>query len=651
MAAKTKSALYSIALVSVFLLNSGKAAPPEIGVIAQSPYLSEPQISPGGDYFFARVASDPDRIFSVFSWKDGSLSPLFLTREDDEIFVQWSRWANENTLLLRIGRYSHRKVSIRVAGQNEEYPTNYASSLYVLNISNGGIGEQKPIRKLSEDGALVSVLPHDPDHILLQEVHKGRLPEVYRVNIHEEEKPVLIKEKVKGVYEWDADRNGDVRIGYGINNRGDNVLLAKVKNEASFRDYSSKIEDVDQRFQPLAFSEDENQIYVVSNHETDTTALYLFDIRTGEFVEKIYHNPSFDVTGVNVHQTTGKLQGVTFEAEETKTVWFDDALKAEIDDIKANFPEYFVNLYSFTEDALFGMVEVSAPHFSGQYYIYDRAAGRLFELPEQYQGLPSSMLGRQFAVTYGSRDGLQIPAFITLPPGFSRIEDAKALPFIIMPHGGPAARDFAGFDIWAQSYAVLGYGVLQMNFRGSTGYGLSFEKAGRQQWGQLMQDDITDGVRWLVAEGIADPGRIAIVGASYGGYAALMGVIKTPHLFQCAISFAGVTNLFDLVNSADKDSYVTRLVGDKFKQGDDLRYNSPLFRAEDVGAPIMLLHGFLDGIVPYDHSEDMETRLKSAGKDVEFVTMSHSGHGLNDYEDRIQFYTEQRRYIRNCLGK
>lgn len=188
-----------------------------------------------------------------------------------------------------------------------------------------------------------------------------------------------------------------------------------------------------------------------------------------------------------------------------------------------------------------------------------------------------------------------------------------------------------------------------MNFRGSAGYGLAYERAGRRQWGQLMQDDITDGVRWLINEGSADPGRIAIYGESYGGYAALMGAVLTPELYQCAVSFAGVTNLPGLVAGAYKDSYIAKLVGDRFEDAGELRRYSPLHQAQSFGIPVLLIHGKLDGVVPYEHGENLNFALKSADKTVEFVTLPQSAHGLNDYDDRVKFFGVLDDYLSACL--
>ena len=643
---------FAAGAVLIGLSSAGLAAPPSIETISKSPFILDIHASPNGSYFAAKVEKDPYAAFSVFELRDGELYPLIQAQENEEFFIEWMRWVKDDVLLVRVGRLGGRQVSVRVDGEYRRYPSAYGSALYVFNAGAESAGGQKPFWRLADRGGLVSVLPEDPDHILLQHSRGDSPPHVYRVNVRGERKWERAHRSVRNIYAWRADRNGEVRIGYGNKSNGDRVLLVKDDRAKEFRDLSRLVADVDKRFRPVAFAEKTNQIYALSNHETDTQALYLYDIETESFVEQLYHNPDFDISEVFVNSLTGALQAVRFEADQTNTVWFDDGFERELGRVKQQFAGRSVGIVSFSENASYAIFRVSAPNYPGRYYFYDRNARHLIALPEQHPRLTPERLGGQFSRNYAARDGSAIPAFITLPPGVGSLEAARNLPFIIMPHGGPAARDFARFDMWVQFYATLGYGVFQMNFRGSRGYGLSFERAGRQQWGELMQDDITDGVRWLIENEIADPDRVAIVGASYGGYAALMGAVKTPELYQCAISFAGVSDLVELIKGASRRSFVVRMVGDRFSQSEYLVENSPANRARDMTIPVMLLHGRLDTIVPYHHSEELYNRMRFHKRPVEFVTMPKSGHSFyHDYEDRVTFFSSQREYISECLGE
>lgn len=637
---------------TVIPIGSANAAPPAIA-FAEMPLLTDASISPNGRYFFARVTHGAESTFTVFDLNAGG-AVVYSLGESEKGVVEWAQWANDDTILLRLGILSGNQVTLRVEGEAEKYYTKSASEVFVLEMP-GSEEEPKPVWRITKQGSLQNVLYDDPDHILVQESWRSGRPDVYKKSVRDEKaKAEMVQRGKPEIYDWWSDRTGAVRVGvggdYAMSGKIRRKLLMRAAGEEDFKDLADVLyHRLNTRFVPLEFAEDLNQLYVASNHETDTMALYLFDFVEERFIKRIYHNPDYDVTRVSIDDRNGKLISVHFGDDGSGVKWFDEALNDELNKIAANFPgkQVLLSTYSFGADA--GIVKVSSPRLAGQLYIYDRKAKSLSPLPPQHADLPEQEMGRVFTASYQARDGETIPAFITLPPEVETLEEAKGLPFVIYPHGGPAARDFLTFDYVAQFFATRGYGVLQMNFRGSTGYGLKYEQAGRKQWGRLMQDDVTDGVIWLTENGYADAERVAIYGASYGGYTALMGAVLTPELYQCAVSFAGVTNLPDLVAGSSKKSYIARLVGDRFDEGDTLREYSPIFRADDFAIPVMLLHGRLDYTVPYDHSEGLERKLKDAGKEVEFVALPKSGHGLSDYEDSVRFFEALDEYLSTCL--
>lgn len=659
--AKIQTFLAALAIFAVVLwieTTQARAAPPPLA-FAHAPLLTDAKISPNGRYFFARVSRGDNSTFTVFDLESGGAVVASL-EESERGNVVWARWANNDTILFRLGFLLGRRVTLRVEGKAQQYYTESRSEVFVMPVPSQPGEEAKRIWNLTRMGSLVNVLHSDSDHVLIQEYGRGGYyPEVYKRSVRDDEKGELVQRGVFHVYDWEADRTGAVRIGYGgksayvRSGKIEYKLIMRASGETEFRDLSDRYyaEDIDQRFIPFEFAENIDQVYVGSNHETDTLALYLFDIREEQFVKQIYHNPDFDVDSVTVDERSGALVSVSYGEDGQEVIWFDEALNEEVDKISVNFPGRDVTLESYTVDADAGVINVSSPTFAGQLFIYDRTRRELAPLPLQHADLPESEMGAVMSVSYKARDAETIPAFVTLPPGVMSLDQARNLPFVMFPHGGPAARDFLRFDPMAQFFATRGYGVLQMNFRGSTGYGLTFEKAGRRQWGRLMQDDISDGVAWLVSEGIADPGRIAIYGGSYGGYAALMGAVLTPELYQCAISFAGVTNLPDLVIGAHKSSYLARLVGDRFREADEMVEYSPLHRATSFAIPVLLIHGRLDGVVPYEHAKDLVFQLRKYDKKVEFVTLPRSGHGLNDYNDRVRYFELLDRYLSNCLAE
>jgi dipeptidyl aminopeptidase/acylaminoacyl peptidase len=297
-------------------------------------------------------------------------------------------------------------------------------------------------------------------------------------------------------------------------------------------------------------------------------------------------------------------------------------------------------------------VRTETPTQPPTYYYLDVASQRATKIVSEYPALAPSDLGMTRPVTYKARDGLTIHAYLTLPPGRN---DGKNLPMVVMPHGGPDARDRWRFDWWAQFLANRGYAVLQPNYRGSFGYGRAFAEAGFGQWGLKIQDDISDGVKAMIADGTADAKRICIVGASYGGYAALAGATFTPELYACAVSFAGVSDLSRMMLLVKKDfgehsgaaSFWESRIGTDPAQ---LDATSPALHADRVRAPVLLLHGKLDTTVPIVQSEEERDALQRAGKQVEYIEFDTDDHYFTLAETRIRMLTEVERFLRTHIG-
>ena len=279
------------------------------------------------------------------------------------------------------------------------------------------------------------------------------------------------------------------------------------------------------------------------------------------------------------------------------------------------------------------------------YLVGDRDKKSLLVFSERYPSLPMDQMAEKKIISYAARDGLEIEGYLTVP---LRHEDG-AIPAIIFPHGGPISYDGGGFDYWTQYFASRGYAVLQMNFRGSSGYGFEFMASGLQAWGLEMQNDVEDGTRWLIEQGIADPERICVVGASYGGYAALMEAARNPDLYQCAVSFAGVTDVAYLVTShRNYTNYeiVKEQIGSKRSE---LRQRSPLHNAEAINIPVLLAHGTKDRSVRLRHSERMEKELRKAGKDVTYLEFEDGDHYLSAQEHRVAFFSAMDAFLHEHL--
>ncbi|MET0430400.1 MAG: S9 family peptidase, partial [Microvirga sp.] len=314
----------------------------------------------------------------------------------------------------------------------------------------------------------------------------------------------------------------------------------------------------------------------------------------------------------------------------------DNAWKAII----RAYPGQNVSLASWSDDRRIIVVRVDDPKMGPAYALVDLNTKRAAWIGDVYQDITAQDVAEQRVITYRAQDGLEIPGYLTLPRG----KDAKSLPLIVLPHGGPASRDTLGFDWWSQALASRGYAVLQPNFRGSAGIRTGFREAGFGEWGRKMQTDVSDGVKHLAKEGVIDPKRVCIVGASYGGYAALAGVTVEQGLYRCAVSVNGVADLRRMLLQTQMETgrrsstlrYWSAFMGVDGARDRDLEGISPAVLATRTDAPVLLIHGKDDTVVPYDQSRHMADALKKAGKKHEFVTLPGEDHWLSRGDTRLQ---------------
>ena len=641
------------------LLGNAIVAAPTVADFAELPMFSNLEISPGGKFLAARVNHHNIYTVAIFDIAAPKIVPVYKFAENEERTVRWFRWVTPEHLLVSLLFTSERGRHIKTHETRLIVVNTTSSEMTAVfrerrqsRLSRTSLGEM-PVQ-FQDD--VVSFLPHDPKHILLQYSRSDPgMPDVYKVPITKRARHKVIQRGKAGVGSWLADRDGEIRLGEGIKGLETPFLTMRLAGEKKWLDFSRRVNQEGIVFRPLAFASEPNELYVASNHEGDPTGLYLFDIEADEFSEAIFQHPTVDIASIYVDHETGKLDHINFVEDSVKTKYF--YRKPIEDDIATMLRSQFEGLDAktafITKDGDHAVIRIQAADYPGSYYLFDRKTPKLRQLPPPYPGLSDEALGTTFATSYEARDGLSIPAFVTLPPGMKNGDSASMIPFVILPHGGPGARDFLRFDYWVQFLATRGYGVLQMNFRGSTGYGQSFKHAGHREWGQAMQGDITDGVTWLIENKYADPDRIAIMGGSYGGYAALMGAVKTPDLYKCSVSFAGVTDLPDLLVRERKfigGVYATRFIGNLWKDRKMLAENSPARRAQDITVPVLLFHGAEDITVDIDQSVKMAKALKKHGKDYEFIRLKNGDHHLSLYVNRLKFLTETGKFLADCLN-
>jgi dipeptidyl aminopeptidase/acylaminoacyl peptidase len=360
-----------------------------------------------------------------------------------------------------------------------------------------------------------------------------------------------------------------------------------------------------------------------------------------------------DVSHVRYDRITRTPVSAVLGGLEQPERWLDTEAERQVRKVSGAFKGKRVWVYGRSEDAKRVLAVVEGPSSPPIYYFVDYTAGTADIVGEAYPKLIDAKLGEVRAIHYAARDGEKVPAYLTLPPG----SEASKLPLILLPHGGPEARDENSFDWWAQFLAARGYAVLQPQFRGSTGFGKPWRQAGYRQWGGLMQDDLTDGVKALVEQGIADPERICIVGASYGGYAALAGAAFTPDMFRCAVSINGVSDLPRMLGyerqhsgeESDALAYWREHIGPSTDK--QVIAKSPLRSAAQIKIPVLLMHAADDTVVPVSQSEAMSRELRELRKKVSFVRLAGEDHWLSQTATRVQMLKELEKFLDANMGK
>ena len=401
----------------------------------------------------------------------------------------------------------------------------------------------------------------------------------------------------------------------------------------------------------LGFGPGGRHLYFLSNYDQpgrDTLGVYRFDFDQG-VIEPVFRHPEVDVESA-IRGPRGEVLGVRYQPGYPTEHYFypDHPVVKQLKSLQAAFPGQVVRATSFTRDGSRATVTVSSDRNPGELYLFE--GGRLKFLAAARPGTDPERLGVQEAFTVSARDGMKLYGYLTLPPG----RPDQNLPLVVFPHGGPhGPYDRWGFDTDVQFMASHGYAVLQVNFRGSGGYGQEFERAGYREWGRAMQDDLTDATRWAIDEGIADPERICIAGGSYGGYAALQGVVREPDLYQCAIGIVGVYSLPMMQKRGDyrmNPSAINEYFEDvQGTDREDLEARSPAYNVDRIKADLLIIHGSRDVRVPVEQAEFLRDQLDAAGKDYEWLVRKE-GHGFSGFENRLDMYRTWLKFLDRNIG-
>jgi dipeptidyl aminopeptidase/acylaminoacyl peptidase len=482
---------------------------------------------------------------------------------------------------------------------------------------------------------------HDDEMLIALNKRTPEVFDVYRLDLKTKEL-ALIAENPGNITGWVADHDGRIRVAMtadGVNTS----LLYRADDKSPFQPVLTT--SFKESISPLLFSFDNKKLYASSNINRDKSAIVLIDPATAKEERVVFEHPDVDVSLLawsRKRKVTTHVRYITWKGERT---FFDLAMEAIFRDIERKLPGYEVGLTSHDREEKVYIVSAWNDRSMGAEYLYDTVSQELTKLADLAPWLGEQQLVKMLPITYRARDGLTINGYLTLPRG-----GGKNLPLVVNPHGGPWARDAWGYNPEVQFLASRGYAVLQMNFRGSTGYGRKFWEMSFKQWGKAMQDDITDGVRHLIKEGVADPKRVAIYGGSYGGYATLAGLTFTPELYACGIDYVGVSNLFTFLNTIPPywKPYLDmwhEMVGHPEREKALLETASPVFHVDKIRVPLLIAQGAKDPRVNVDESDQMVAALKKRGVAVEYILKDNEGHGFQNEENRFEFYEAMERFL------
>jgi dipeptidyl aminopeptidase/acylaminoacyl peptidase len=518
--------------------------------------------------------------------------------------------------------------------------------LHRVHLPSGTVDDLTPFENVQ-----VQVAAHDkrhPDELLLaMNKEDERLHDVYRLSLTGGQLDLVAKNP-GNVMGWVADADHRVRAALAATPQGGTELLVRDEPQEDWRSLFTWSPEDSLTSAPYGFTLDGESLYLVDSRESNTARLVRMNIASGE-IDVLAQDPEYDVSGAVVHPDTKGVQMVAFTRARTDWIALDPAVEADLAEIAKLNPGDF-ELVSRTHDDNVWVVAYTEDNHPVSYHAYDRSEKRAEFLFYSRPVLAQYTLAHMEPISFEARDGLTVHGYLTLPPG-----TRDPIPMVLNVHGGPWHRDIWGYDPESQWFANRGYACLQVNFRGSTGYGKQFLNAGDREWGGKMHDDLVDAVRFAVEQGYADPDRIAIYGGSYGGYAALVGATFTPDLFCCAVDIVGPSNLITFIETIPPywSTYLEMLhdrVGEPAQDADFLKSRSPLYRVDEIRIPMLIAQGANDPRVKQSESEQIVAVMRDKGIEHEYMLFEDEGHGFAKPENRLKFYAAAERFLARQLG-
>ncbi|MBD1903067.1 S9 family peptidase [Trichocoleus sp. DQ-A3] len=596
-------------------------------ILFGNPERTSPRLSPDGKYL-AYIAPDEKNVLQVWLRTAGQEDERQLTA-DKKRGIRIFFWTYNADQLMYM--------------QDSDGDENF--HLYSVNIHSNIVRDLTPFQGVKAQP--VDLDPKFPDQVLvgmnLKDLQKF---DVYRINLANGAVD-LYAENPGNVVSWTVDAQFQVRAATAATPDGGSDLLFRETTQGDWE--TLRHWGPDDEGGAVSFSEDGKTLYISGSHDANASRLIAFDVTTREETV-IAEDPQYDLGGIVIHPITRVIQAVSFYKEKQEWQVLDQSIAADFEAIAQIRPgEFGISSRDLADkNWLVAFLTDDGPVY---YYAYNRDSKTSTLLFSNKPTLEGLSLASMQPISYQAQDGLTIHGYLTTPVGIT----AQNLPTVLLVHGGPWARDTWGYDPQAQWLANRGYAVLQVNFRGSTGYGKAFVNAGNREWAAKMHDDLIDAVNWLVQQGISDPQKIAIMGGSYGGYATLVGLTFTPDVFACGVDIVGPSNLITLMQSIPpyweplKANFYYR-VGNLETEEEFLKSRSPLFFVDRITKPLLIAQGANDPRVKQAESEQIVEAMQKANKPVEYALYTDEGHGFARPENRLHFYAIAEEFLSKYLG-
>lgn len=684
-------AIRTTIVAAAFTLTAGLALaqPQPLEHFARMPQIRDVSISPDGRYVAFISSMDDTSVIMAFDRQEGGEFQRLSASEPDKFDVSWCEWANKTRLLcaitgnIRGRRYAEtpflRMIAVNadgsglksldvneekgnlLAGKTSPHNVNMATNTRADMTTRGdGSGRADFIQKNTanftrgfERGSrqrqdfIIDTTPDEDDTVLIQSDHdKDGYPSVFKLNVYNGLRGLQLRDKTP-ITRFVTDAKGQVRLGWGRTRNLTTHYFARAEGSDEWRPLAKIPAFAEGEYlEPIGIAHRKNTAYAVGQFE-GRQALWTMDLADEREPEVLFSHPLVDV-GEPLLTADRRLLGVRYDLDRPFVYYNDEAVRAIMDQINSQFSNHFSMIVDMTSDEKTFVIRSYSDVDDGTYYLFNAEEKKLQRLGVAYPELDKNSLGTMRSISYKAADGTEIPGYLTVPTGVR----AENLPLIVMPHDGPSDRDTWSFSFLRTFLANRGYAVLQMNYRGSTGYGQKWRLAAHQDWAGLPYSDIVDATRWAIEQGIADPKRVCIAGWGYGGYAALLGAVRNGELYRCSISIGGFSDLDMLREHASvfgpvEQAYRLEQIGsDRAK----LTAGSPLQHVDKINTPVLLVHGDKDWQVQIDQSKKMASALKQAKKDHKAVYIKGAGHELHRKSDRLTLLKEVEKFLEKNLG-